>query len=69
LPHSYYGEDIIAFVQKKQASLTEQQVIDILAENLQPLKRPSKIIFIKEMPIGPSGKILKRKLRDELNDK
>ena len=69
VPHRYFGEDIVAFVQKKEASLTEQQVVDILTENLQPLKRPSKIIFIKEMPVGPSGKILKRKLREELNDK
>ena len=49
------------------SSLEESHVVDILAENLQPLKRPNRIIFIDNMPVGPSGKILKRKLRKELN--
>jgi len=69
VPHNYFGEDIIAFIQKKDNSLTEEKVFDILAKNLQVLKIPSKIIFIESMPIGPSGKILKRKLRDQLGGK
>jgi long-chain acyl-CoA synthetase len=67
VPHEYFGEEIIAFVEKKDSSLKESHVVDILAENLQPLKRPDRIIFIDNMPVGPSGKILKRKLHKELN--
>ena len=67
VPHEYFGEEIVAFVEKKDSSLKESHVVDILAENLQPLKRPNRIIFIDNMPVGPSGKILKRKLRKELN--
>jgi len=66
VPHEYFGEEIVAFVEKKDSSLKESDVVDILAENLQPLKRPNRIIFIDNMPVGPSGKILKRKLRKEL---
>ena len=67
VPHEYFGEEIVAFVEKKDSSLKENHVVDILAENLQPLKRPNRIIFIDKMPVGPSGKILKRTLRKELN--
>ncbi len=67
VPHELFGEEIIAFVEKKDSSLEKQHVVDVLAENLQPLKRPNRIIFVDNMPVGPSGKILKRKLREELN--
>ena len=66
VPHELFGEEIIAFVEKKDSSLEECHVMDVLTENLQPLKRPNRIIFIDNMPVGPSGKILKRKLREEL---
>ncbi len=62
IPHKLFGEEIIAFVEKMDGSLEKSQVIDILAEHLQPLKRPSEVFFINNMPQGPSGKILKRKL-------
>ena len=68
VPHDYFGETIVAFVQKKDDFLTETDVMDILIESLQTLKIPSKIIFIDEMPVGPSGKILKRKLREDLSN-
>ena len=67
VPHEYYGEEIIAFVEKKDSSLEKQHIVDVLEEHLQPLKRPNRIIFVDNMPVGPSGKILKRKLREELN--
>ena len=67
VPHELFGEEIIAFVEKKDSSLEKQHIVDILAEHLQPLKRPNRIIFVDNMPVGPSGKILKRKLREELD--
>ena len=67
IPHELFGEEIIAFVEKKDSSLEKHHVVDVLVENLQPLKRPNRIIFLDNMPVGPSGKILKRKLREELD--
>ena len=67
VPHKLFGEEIIAFVEKKDNSLVKNHVVDVLAENLQPLKRPNRIIFVDNMPVGPSGKILKRKLRKLLS--
>ena len=54
-------------VEKKDNSLEKKHVIDVLTKHLQPLKRPNRIIFVDNMPVGPSGKILKRKLREELD--
>ena len=68
VPHKLFGEEIIAFVEKKDASLEKEDIINVSAENLQTLKRPNKIIFVDSMPIGPSGKILKRKLREQYNE-
>jgi len=67
VPHELFGEEIIAFVEKKDDSLEKNHVIDVLTKHLQPLKRPNRIIFVDNMPLGPSGKILKRKLREELD--
>ena len=67
VPHKLFGEEIIAFVEKKDSSLDKRHVIDVLTENLQPLKRPNRIIFVDNMPVGPSGKILKRELRKGLD--
>ena len=67
VPHVLFGEEIIAFIEKKDSSLEKDQVVDVLAENLQPLKRPNRIIFVDKMPVGASGKILKRKLREKLD--
>ena len=67
VPHKFFGEEIIAFIEKKDNSLSKDHVVEVLVEHLQPLKRPNRIIFLDSMPIGPSGKILKRKLREELD--
>jgi len=67
VPHQLFGEEIVAFVEKKDSSLEKHHVVDVLAENLQTLKRPNRIIFVDSMPVGPSGKILKRELREKLN--
>ncbi|MBM22924.1 MAG: hypothetical protein CMD78_01500 [Gammaproteobacteria bacterium] len=67
VPHKLFGEEIVAFVEKKDSSLQKKHVMDVLTENLQPLKRPDRIIFIDNMPVGPSGKILKRELRKKLD--
>ena len=62
-----FGEDLVAFVQKSPTSkIDENYIISILSEYLQPLKIPHDIRFINKMPIGPSGKILKKELKQKL---
>jgi fatty-acyl-CoA synthase len=45
-------------------SLSEELVIDHCATILASFKVPKKILFVDELPRNPSGKILKRDLRD-----
>ena len=45
--------------------MTEEELIAYCKENLAGYKVPKKVIVIsmEEMPVNPSGKILKRELR------
>ena len=62
-----FGEDLVAFVQKSPRSKIDgNYIISFLSEYLQPLKIPHDIRFINKMPIGPSGKILKKELKQKL---
>lgn len=47
------------------SNLTEQEVIDFVAEHAsKPKWLRGGVKFIKEIPKNPSGKILRRELRD-----
>ena len=46
------------------AELDVVTVESYLRENLAKYKLPSEYVFMNELPKGPTGKILKRELRD-----
>jgi acyl-CoA synthetase (AMP-forming)/AMP-acid ligase II len=52
-------------VVKSDASLSEQDVLDHCQGKLARFKQPVRVYFADEIPRNPSGKILKRLLRDE----
>ncbi|MEP1472519.1 MAG: fatty acyl-CoA synthetase [Halieaceae bacterium] len=65
LPHEHWIEAVTAvIVTQADKSLTEETVIAHCATLLAGFKVPKKIIFVDELPRNPSGKILKRDLRD-----
>ena len=66
VPHERLGEEVACVIQRQAGStLTADQLRDFLAENLAPFKIPSRIAFSSErLPRNPSGKILKRELRE-----
>ena len=66
VPHERLGEEVACVIQRKGSStLTADELKDFLAENLAPFKIPSRIAFSSErLPRNPSGKILKRELRE-----
>lgn len=67
LPDPKWGEAVTAFmVLKPDIELTEAEVIRRVREYLGGYKTPKKVIFRTELPHNASGKVLKRKLRDEL---
>ncbi|XP_034485397.1 4-coumarate--CoA ligase 1 [Drosophila innubila] len=67
-PDEEAGELPMAFVVKQaNVQLTEDDVIQFVQERASPAKRiRGGVIFIDEIPKNPSGKILRRVLRDML---
>lgn len=66
--HPHRGEAPVAFVTKAQNTLTEKEITTYLRTNLASYKVPFKIIFKDILPKNPTGKILKRQLREEINE-
>ena len=68
MPDSKRGEVVAAFVMLgKEASLSENELIEDLHGKIAHFKIPKKVFFIKDFPKNSAGKILKRKLRARLN--
>jgi acyl-CoA synthetase (AMP-forming)/AMP-acid ligase II len=58
VPHNKLGEDIAsAVVLREGASLTEKDVREFAAMRLADFKVPRKVIFLDEIPKGPTGKL------------
>jgi long-chain acyl-CoA synthetase len=63
LPHPTLGEEIGAAVALKPgAEVDEGELRDHVREALAAYKYPREVWFVDELPKGPTGKILKRKL-------
>ena len=60
------GQAPVAFVVRRDATLTEAEVHAYCAERLTGYKRPRQIEFRDMLPKSPVGKVLRRVLRDEL---
>jgi len=59
------GEVPKAFICLKDGQeMTDQEMIDFLKQRIAPYKVPRNIEFLKELPKSPTGKILKRKLKE-----
>lgn len=63
IPDEKSGECVKVFIVKRDASLTEEEVIDFARENLTGYKVPKAVEFRKELPKTNVGKILRRELR------
>jgi fatty-acyl-CoA synthase len=66
ISHPYWIEAVTAVVVPKAgATLTVDAVDAHAAERLATFKRPKYVVFADSLPKNPSGKILKRSLREE----
>jgi acyl-CoA synthetase (AMP-forming)/AMP-acid ligase II len=63
-----WGESPLAIVVKSDESLTEAEVLEFCRGKLAGYKQPKAALFIEEIPRNPSGKILKRLLREQFPD-
>ena len=69
-PDSYRGETVKAFVKLKVGTtITPEQLIEYAKQYLAPYKVPKEIEFLSELPKSSVGKLLRRMLRQEENEK
>jgi acyl-CoA synthetase (AMP-forming)/AMP-acid ligase II len=67
-PHELWGEAVKAIVVVKPGEeLTEEELIEWCKDKIGKYKIPRKVEFTESLPRTPTGKILKRELRDQYN--
>jgi acyl-CoA synthetase (AMP-forming)/AMP-acid ligase II/acyl carrier protein len=67
VPHDTLGEDIVAaVVLHDQRTFDEPDIRSFLFERLAAFKVPSQLLCLAEIPTGPTGKVRRRTLSQEL---
>jgi fatty-acyl-CoA synthase len=64
IPDPKWGSVVTAFIVKGSLDLTAEAIDQYCraSQDLAPFKRPRRIVFVNELPVNPSGKVLKREL-------
>jgi fatty-acyl-CoA synthase len=66
LPDDYWIEAVTAVVVAKPgATLAEADIIVHCRDHMAHFKVPKRVIFVDALPKNPSGKLLKRELREK----
>ena len=66
VPDEYRGETVRAFVAlKEEGSVSEEELIEHCKQRMADYKYPRQIEFLEELPKTPTGKFLRRELRDQ----
>lgn len=73
VPDEKYGEEVLSFVvlssgkvpQAGAAKKREAEILNYCRERLADYKVPREIRFVKSIPTGPTGKLLRRALREQ----
>jgi long-chain acyl-CoA synthetase len=65
VPDTANGEAIVAAV-KVCSRVEAEELIELVADRLASYKRPSRVAFVAEIPRLPSGKVLRRVLKEHL---
>ncbi|MEV6254626.1 long-chain fatty acid--CoA ligase [Nocardia sp. NPDC051911] len=64
IPDEVFGEEICAVV-VPSGPITAEDVLAFGREHLAKHKSPRRVEFVAELPLGPSHKIMKRKLKEQ----
>src|SRR5215470_18089385 len=68
VPDELYGEEVAAFVVLREGSEdSEEQLIEFCKGRLADYKCPKTVRLVKDIPKGPTGKLLKRELVKKLS--
>jgi fatty-acyl-CoA synthase len=62
--HPKWVEAVTAVVvPRKGETITEAEILDLCGRELAPFKVPKSVVFVSALPKTPTGKILKREMR------
>jgi long-chain acyl-CoA synthetase len=68
IPNAEFGEEVKAVAVLRSpagaGALLEKELIDYCRQHLSPIKCPRSIDFVAELPREPTGKLVKKRLRD-----
>lgn len=66
VPDDYWGESVKAFVVLKDGmAATEDEIINLCKNSVANYKKPKSVEFVEQLPKSPTGKILKRVIREQ----
>ena len=68
VPSAKWGESPVAVVVRKDAALTDQDVLGYCTGKLARYKLPKRVHFTAAIPRNPTGKALKRVLREQFRE-
>ncbi|MGA8262407.1 MAG: AMP-binding protein [Arenicellales bacterium] len=67
IPHATLGEEVAAAVKlRAEGAVSERELQRFLLQRLVPFKVPRRIVFVAELPKGPTGKPLRQTLAERL---
>jgi long-chain acyl-CoA synthetase len=65
MPDPLYGERVIAFLSlRPDAQAAEEEILQHMRQRLADHKIPERLIFMSELPKGPTGKVHRRGLKE-----
>ncbi|MGH2938037.1 MAG: class I adenylate-forming enzyme family protein [Solirubrobacterales bacterium] len=70
IPHPIHGEEVLAVVVADPTAerSTEVELLEWARERISRHRRPRLVVFVDELPLGPTRKVLKRELRERFSD-
>jgi acyl-CoA synthetase (AMP-forming)/AMP-acid ligase II len=67
IPHEKLGEDVCcALVLKEGLTASESEIRDYASKRLADFKVPRRVLFLEEIPKGPTGKLQRIGLAEKL---
>ena len=64
VPSERWGETVLAVIVPRSSCPDGQEIIEHCRQQLAHYKCPTLVEFVEELPMNPSGKVLKRELRE-----
>jgi acyl-CoA synthetase (AMP-forming)/AMP-acid ligase II len=67
MPHDKLGEEVaVAIVPREGATVTDREIREFASQRLADFKVPRKVLFVDEIPKGPTGKLQRIGLAKQL---